>query len=186
MSLPTTSRLRHVLRQPSFWLLAFSFVAFGFVTAALAVHALPLLESRGVSPTAAVALAALIGPMQVSGRFVDVLFGRRVPALALGAITVLLTPVALAILLVASPTTPAWLYAYVLFYGVGENAGAGSADHLQRTGRARGGAQRWFRVAGVLRRQEQHDCIGALQFGAFQRLAHGRFGVLGVSALAVT
>ena len=105
-------------RNASFWLMAFCFMAFGFVTAAMALHVIPLLESRGATPAAAIALAALIGPMQSSGRITEVLFGARVPALALGAFTVLLIPAALVALLFGGATT-LWFYIFVIVYGAG-------------------------------------------------------------------
>lgn len=115
---PITAGLRKLLRQPAFWLLALCFMALGLVTAALAVHSLPLLESRGLSAAAAVALAAFIGPMQVSARFVEVLSGSRVPAFVLGATTMLLIPCALMTLLFGASTS-ALLYVFVALYGAG-------------------------------------------------------------------
>jgi MFS family permease len=115
---PIAPGVRVLLRRPAFWLVGLCFMAFGIVTAALAVHVLPLLESRGLSAAAAVALAALIGPMQVSSRFLEVLSGSRLPALALGAVTVALIPLALTTLLLATPTA-VLLYLFVLLYGAG-------------------------------------------------------------------
>ncbi len=115
---PITPGLRKILRQPSFWLIGFCFMTFGLVTAAMAVHIIPMLESRGVGPAAAVALAALIGPMQVSGRVMEVVSGTRVPVLVLGGVTVLFIPVALTILLFG-PAAPTLLYVFIVFYGAG-------------------------------------------------------------------
>jgi MFS family permease len=115
---PIVPGVRKLLRRPAFWLIAWCFMAFGLVTAAMAVHVLPLLESRGLSAAAAVALAALIGPMQVSSRFFEVLSGSRIPALALGTITGLLLLLALTTLLLGA-STPALLYLFVILYGAG-------------------------------------------------------------------
>jgi MFS family permease len=107
-----------LLRAPAFWLMAFCFMAFGFVTSAMAVHVIPLLESRGAAPATAIAIAALIGPMQVSGRFAELLLGGRVPTLIVGAFTVSLIPVALIGLLVSS-SSAGLLYMFIAIYGAG-------------------------------------------------------------------
>jgi MFS family permease len=113
-----TPGLRRLLRQPVFWLVAFCFMTFGFVSAAMAVHVIPLLESRGIAPLAAVALAALVGPMQVAGRLAELLFGARLPALTVGAITMLLMPAGLMLLWLGSASLPL-VYAFVAVYGTG-------------------------------------------------------------------
>lgn len=110
--------LRRVLRRPVFWLTAFCFTAFGFAINAMVLHVIPILESRGITPVAAVSLAALVGPMQVSARFADVLLHRRLPALVLGGMTVLLIPLGIAMLL-PSAGAVALLYAFVILYGAG-------------------------------------------------------------------
>ena len=113
-----TPGLRKILRQPTFWWIGFCFMTFGFVTAAMAVHVIPLLESRGIAPLAAVSLAALVGPMQVTGRFTEVLFSARVSPIALGVITMLLIPIGLALLALGSISI-GFVYAFVVTYGAG-------------------------------------------------------------------
>lgn len=113
-----TPGLRRLLREPSFWLLTLSFMIFGAITAAMAVHVIPLLEARGLDAGAAVSLAALIGPMQVSGRLLEVLTGDRVPTLLLGGVTVLLIPLAL-LALWLGPSSLAIVYTFVIVYGAG-------------------------------------------------------------------
>jgi MFS family permease len=100
------SQPRSLLRHPSFWLIGLSFMGFGFITSAVAAHVIPMMESRGFSPAEAVALAALIGPMQTSGRAIELVFGKRIPARLLGAVTVLLMPVGLLSLFLAPPVSP--------------------------------------------------------------------------------
>jgi MFS family permease len=144
-ALATTS-LSTILRRPAFWSIALCFMAFGMVTAAMAVHVLPLLESRGMSAAGAVALAALIGPMQVGSRFVEVLSGSRMPALLLGSITVLLMPLAL-ILLLAGAAVPSLLYVFVVLYG----AGLGLTTIMRATTPAElFGRERYASVSGAL------------------------------------
>lgn len=116
-SMPRPST-RLALRSPAFWLMAFSFTAFGFVTSAMATHVIPMLESKGVAPLTAIAIAALIGPMQVAGRSTDLLLVGRLHPLAIGAVTVALIPVALAALW-ASPSAFNLLYVFAVLYGAG-------------------------------------------------------------------
>lgn len=107
------------LRQPAVWLMMVCFGSFGFVTASMAVYAIAVIESRGIAAAAAVSIAALIGPMQIAGRFVDVLFGSRVRALTLGAVTVCLIPAALISMLVFTPGSPIAIVVFVALYGAG-------------------------------------------------------------------
>jgi MFS family permease len=109
---------RAAMQRPAFWLLAFAFAAFGFVTSAVATHVVPMLESTGAAPAMAIAIAALIGPMQVAGRSTDLLLAGRLHPLATGAVTVVLIPIALAALWTA-PFAAALLYAFAALYGAG-------------------------------------------------------------------
>jgi predicted MFS family arabinose efflux permease len=106
------------LRSPAFWLLAVSFTANSFVTAAVSVHVIALLGERGLAASDAVWLGALIGPMQFSGRLMEFLFGKRLPATGVGTATVLLLPASLVILMVAGASVPV-LLGFVLLYGAG-------------------------------------------------------------------
>lgn len=106
------------LRSPVFWLLAFTFTATSFVTAAVSVHVIALLGERGIAATDAVWLAALIGPMQVSGRLMEFFFGRHLSATGLGTVTVMLLPASLLVLLAAGASV-AVLLAFVVLYGAG-------------------------------------------------------------------
>ncbi len=106
------------LRSPAFWLLAVSFTANSFVTAAVSVHVIAMLGERGLAASDAVWIAALIGPMQVTGRLMDFLFGKRLPATGVGTVTVLLLPGSLVLLMVAGTSVPV-LLGFVLMYGAG-------------------------------------------------------------------
>ncbi len=88
-------------------LLALAFSANGFVTAALAMHVIPLLESRGAAPGTAVTLAACIGPMQVLGRALEFTSGGALDARRLGQLALGLIPLALGALWLA-PLLGAW------------------------------------------------------------------------------
>ena len=106
------------LKSPAFWLLAVSFTANSFVTAAIAVHVIALLGERGLAASEAVWLGALIGPMQVSGRLMEFLFGRHLSATGVGTVTVLLLPASFVVLMLAGASVPA-LLVFVVLYGAG-------------------------------------------------------------------
>ncbi len=113
-----TPAINKILRTPVFWLIVCCFTALGFVNAAMAIHSIPLLESIGLEALAAVSLAALVGPMQVTSRFTDVLFNRNISAIQLGGLAVLLVPLGLLLLLPASGSSPL-IYLFVIVYGAG-------------------------------------------------------------------
>lgn len=65
-------------RQRAFVLLAIAFSLQGFVVSAMSVHMLTLLQGFGFSAALAVTLGAMVGPSQVTGRLVEMLFGTNV------------------------------------------------------------------------------------------------------------
>ena len=67
-----------VLSQPIFWLLAIAFGALSLNHGMIISHALPLMESRGVSPGVAVLAASLFGVAQVIGRLCLLGFNPRI------------------------------------------------------------------------------------------------------------
>jgi MFS family permease len=107
-----------IQRSPAFWFLAISFAAMGFVTAAIATHLVPIIESKGLATSDALAVAMIIGPMQVAGRSLDVLLAGRLNSLATGVLTVSCIPVAILALWSASKDS-LFLYVFVVFYGLG-------------------------------------------------------------------
>jgi hypothetical protein len=99
-------------------LLALAFSVNGFVTAALAMHVIPLLESRGAAPGTAVMLAACIGPMQVLGRALEFLSGGALNAKRLGQLALGLIPLALGALWLAA-WQPLLCGLFIAAYGAG-------------------------------------------------------------------
>lgn len=87
--------LREALRHPAFWKLAFAFASNSFIFAALSVHLIPILHWFGHPMAAAVAFAALIGPMQVAGRIGEMVFARRARPQTAGSVTFAILPAAL-------------------------------------------------------------------------------------------
>jgi hypothetical protein len=74
-----------------------------FITSAIAVHILPLLEGVDLTEAEAVGVAALIGPGQVAGRILEYVIGPRIDLLTKARIGALLFPVGAGLLLLGGP-----------------------------------------------------------------------------------
>jgi predicted MFS family arabinose efflux permease len=98
-------------------ILAFVFAATWFVTGAMAAHMPRLLEIAGASSTAAIAVAALVGPAQVAARLVEFGVLRWLHPLVSARIAAALHPVGAGIL-AAFGGAPA-IIAFALFHGAG-------------------------------------------------------------------
>ena len=70
--------------RPGLGWLTVAFAAAAFVSAVIAVHVVSLLAARGLTQAQAIALAMLIGPMQVAGRIAEFGFAGRLGVVALG------------------------------------------------------------------------------------------------------
>lgn len=109
--------LAQALRHPAFWTLALAFSANTFIFSAMAAHLIPLLEHLGQSPATAVLLAALIGPMQVTGRVAEMTLARNMPPQTVGKLTFAMLPAALLVL--ALPGAQGWAVAlFCVLYGL--------------------------------------------------------------------
>ena len=108
--------MRRALRHPVFWALALSFTAYYTTFSAMTFHIIPLLGERGVSIATIVAAIAVVGPAQVLGRIVLLVFGRHIPAALAGRISLIAFPCSI-LLLLALPATPVALFAFALLYG---------------------------------------------------------------------
>ncbi len=86
-----------------------------FITSAIAVHALALLQGVGLTSTEAVGVAALIGPGQVAGRILEYAIGPRVDLFIKARIAALLFPAGAALLLIGGPFAAT---AFALLYGM--------------------------------------------------------------------
>ncbi len=92
---PESPRNSTAARTPSasgasFAALSTSFALSAFITSAISVHVVNLLQTRGLSLAAAVLVASLIGPMQLAGRLLEFVIGRRFSSVIVGAVTLLL------------------------------------------------------------------------------------------------
>lgn len=178
---PEIERLPKAFMQPSFWLLATCFVSFSFVTSAMATHVIPLLEFRGIESVAAIGLAALIGPLQVGGRSIDLLLGSRLRPMSMGTITVVLVPLALAALFVA-PMAPTLLYVFIASYGTG----LGLLTIVRATTPARVfGDKAYARVSGALSSPSELARAGGPLAGTYVFAVSGGYDLVLLMLLAI-
>ena len=106
---------RNPRRRRQFILIAASFTITSAVSSVISVHLLTMLQLRGETLAAAVALGALIGPSQVGARVVEMLFGQRHhPVWAM-----VMSSVFIAIGLGALWVDLTWLSAAIILYGGG-------------------------------------------------------------------
>jgi MFS family permease len=106
---------RNPRRRRQFILIAASFTITSAVSSVISVHLLTMLQFRGETLAAAVALGALIGPSQVGARVVEMLFGQRHhPVWAMVMSSVFIT-----IGLGALWMDLTWVSAAIVFYGGG-------------------------------------------------------------------
>jgi MFS family permease len=104
-------------RRTAFLLLALAFSLQGFVVSAMSVHMLTMLEGLGLSAAVAVGVGAMVGPSQVAGRLVEMLFGTGVQPVTTAWTSAMLMPLGFVLMLFGGLTaTLAGLFAIV--YGV--------------------------------------------------------------------
>jgi hypothetical protein len=117
----STQSLRGALRQATFHWLAAAFTVNALVFSGTAVHLLAMLGSKGMSAAQAAALGALMGPMQVLGRLVEITAGRRVPPSRVAVIAMALLPISLVIFVAAGGSITGFML-FTLLYGAGNGA----------------------------------------------------------------
>lgn len=104
-------------RMRAFVLLALAFSLQGFVVSAMSVHMLTMLQGLGLSAALAVGIGAMVGPSQVAGRLVEMLFGTSLEPTTTAWVSATLMPIGFALLLVSGTTaTLAGLFA--IAYGI--------------------------------------------------------------------
>ena len=97
-------------------LLAFVFAATWFTSTAMAAHLPRLLQESGLSPAAAIAIAALVGPAQVGARCLEFVLLQRFHPLISARLAAIAHPIGAAgVMLVGAPATTA----FVLLHGGG-------------------------------------------------------------------
>jgi predicted MFS family arabinose efflux permease len=97
-------------------LLAFVFAATWFVTGAMAAHLPRLLEITGVSATAAIAAASLVGPAQVGARLVEFGALSRVHPVISARLAASLHPIGAIVLIAIGPSA---IMAFAVLHGAG-------------------------------------------------------------------
>ena len=94
----TSETIRPILNEQNFpaamILFAILLTALGFVANALSVHIITLFQTLGIDAGSALLAGALIGPAQVGARVLELAFGRRLSAIGLGLLPVVLMPIA--------------------------------------------------------------------------------------------
>lgn len=109
--------LREVLREPAFYFLGGAFMANGLIFSALSVHMLQMMQSKGLTVATAALVGALVGPMQVTGRIVELTLGQRFSIVRVGLLAMAMLPIAL--LVFAASGLHLWpLVAFALIYGL--------------------------------------------------------------------
>jgi len=104
-------------RRRAFVLLAIAFSLQGFVVSAMSVHMLTLLQGLGFSAALAVTLGAMVGPSQVTGRLIEMLFGTNVPPVTTAWVSGALMPLGF-LLLVFGGGTAALAGLFAIAYGI--------------------------------------------------------------------
>jgi len=98
-------------------LLALAFAAIAAVTATISTQAGNILEAMHVSQGFALSILALVGPMQVAGRLLDLRWGREIPPGTAGLIA-MITLVAGLTVLVCAEYQPWALLGFAMAYGM--------------------------------------------------------------------
>ena len=103
-------------RRPVFWALLVALVGYEAAFSALTFHLYPLLLERGLSTAAVVAVLAVIGPAQVGGRILVMVFAPDAPVRIVGSVIVIVFPLAVVGFALAPPHF-APIAAIAAFYG---------------------------------------------------------------------
>lgn len=108
--------LHQALRMPAYYWFAGALMSNGLIFATMSVHIIPILQAKGLSALEAAGFAAMIGPMQVTGRVLELSVGRRFPIARVGLVALAAMPAALLLLLAASAGS--WIVAlFAALYG---------------------------------------------------------------------
>lgn len=91
-------------RRHAFFLLALAFSLQGFVMSAMSVHMLTMLQGLGLSAAVAVGIGAMVGPSQVAGRLVEMLFGASLDPVTTAWTSAALMPIGFALLMMGGTT----------------------------------------------------------------------------------
>lgn len=115
---PEPGALRAALRQPSFWLISGIFGLIWLNHGILLTYVLMLFEDRGAGAAMATLAAACIGPSQVLGRFVLLVYEARIGN-ARATLFSLVTVVAAGAVLIVAGLEPALIFVFAALQGAG-------------------------------------------------------------------
>lgn len=110
--------VEQALRNPAFYFLCAAFTCNALVFSAMAVHMLPMLTDKGLTPIEAAMVGAMVGPMQVLGRITELLFSQRFTALQIGTVSMSLLPLSLLVFYALGPV-PTLFLVFAFLYGAG-------------------------------------------------------------------
>ena len=117
MDAPQVAYLEGSARQNAFALLALAFSLQGFVMSAMSIHMLTLLQGLGLSAAVAVGIGAMVGPSQVAGLLVEMLFGTSIDPVTTAWTSAALMPIGFVLLTIGgSAANFAGLFA--IAYGI--------------------------------------------------------------------
>jgi len=133
--------MRARFRNPVFWGLVLWYTSYSLTASSIIFQFVPLLRVEGVASADIFFAFALVGPVQVGARLLVVTVGRRASSARLGAVTTLLSPLALLVLILAPPTF-GWLCVFSALFGTGHGIttilrGVAPAEWLGRAHYAR-------------------------------------------------
>ena len=118
----TATRILDRTQRRAFLLLAIILAIAALMASILSVHLLTILQARGLTFAAAVALGALVGPSQVGARVVEMAFGRHYHPIWTLLASVLLTAGGVGLLFASVPFTAGTLALYGAGIGIGSIA----------------------------------------------------------------
>lgn len=104
------------MRRPVFWALMVALVGYEAAFAALTFHLYPLLLERGLDTAGVVTVLAVIGPAQVAGRILIMVFAPNAPIRRVGSMIVIAFPLAVVGFALAPPNV-AIIAVIAAFYG---------------------------------------------------------------------
>ncbi|MBN9249783.1 MAG: MFS transporter, partial [Mesorhizobium sp.] len=104
------------MRRPVFWALMVALVGYEAAFAALTFHLYPLLLERGLDTAGVITVLAVIGPAQVAGRILIMVFAPNAPIRRVGSMIVIAFPLAVVGFALAPPNV-AIIAVIAAFYG---------------------------------------------------------------------
>lgn len=106
-----------VLHDPLFYSVCIALTLNALVASAVSLHLILILQDRGLSAVNAAAIGAMIGPMQVLGRVVEMMVAKTANTRQVGLVAMWLLPLALVFLLIPSQSLSIY-FVFAIAYGL--------------------------------------------------------------------